>query len=192
MPSKPPAVLVLCTAILVCAAGFLQWRSAIVRELERCKRQGKHFEQMFRDASDDSKEWEKKYKLVKTQLERVILLSVKSCSSVAIFSVSSFPPPSSSGPRSLASCSSLLGLPFPQSLYSTCFLSYHLLSATLSPFLLQRGQVTHKTRELETSKHLVSEQVQLKPLLLLLLPLLTYADNRCRYFRNWKPTEAPG
>ena len=69
--ARQPLLLLFCGMLLLGGGGLLQWRAAMTRDLELSRRQGKHFEQMFRDSETDSKEWTAKYSTVKTQLEHV-------------------------------------------------------------------------------------------------------------------------
>mmetsp|Transcript_11911 Transcript_11911/g.21483 ORF Transcript_11911/g.21483 Transcript_11911/m.21483 type:complete len:263 (-) Transcript_11911:78-866(-) len=65
-----PLFLLCCAALLLGGAGMLQWRAALLRDLELIRRSGKHFEQMYRDSEADSAEWKAKYQRVKGQLEQ--------------------------------------------------------------------------------------------------------------------------
>lgn len=65
------ALLLLCALLLLGGGGLLQWRSALLRDLDLQRRNGKHFEQMYRDAAEDGGAWKAKYQRVKLQLEQV-------------------------------------------------------------------------------------------------------------------------
>lgn len=69
---RHPVLLLFCGILLLCGAGMMQWRSVMLRDLELSRRQGKHFEQMYRDSEEESKDWQQKYAKVKAQLERVM------------------------------------------------------------------------------------------------------------------------
>mmetsp|Transcript_21520 Transcript_21520/g.56112 ORF Transcript_21520/g.56112 Transcript_21520/m.56112 type:complete len:245 (+) Transcript_21520:156-890(+) len=73
-PSRQPPsgllLLLVCALLLLGGGGLLQWRATLLRDLDLQRRNGKHFEQMYHDSMEDSREWKAKYHRVKMQLEQ--------------------------------------------------------------------------------------------------------------------------